>query len=250
MTDASSQGRKLRRVALHEKVIRGLLSPESKTPHTLPASAGLDDLLPRHANKYSHKAVPPLSFRSALTICEDFFNLKSTSSSPPPSPTRFHIGAYPARLPFGLSIPRTPSSDPSNFELRELKVDIEEPRLTPFDIPILLEQIISYLDESNTIPSEPAPVRRKPLSYQHAVLIYYPDVERAKEAWAAACRPTNDQTNSEQHHSGVYACLLVNREWNDAAKRVLRQKAFFTKYESWKTFATRKGGLTDHIYGH
>jgi len=232
-------GRKLRRIASPRKSFTSLLS--GSTPPS-PASAGLDNLLNDGAPaKYPRRTVTPSPFRFALTTCKELFNPKS-SNSPPPSPTRIHKPAYPAQIPTDLSsIPRTPTA---SFVTEK---EDEEPRLTPFDIPVILEQIIGYLDESNTVPSEPAPVRRKPLSYQHALLIYYPDVARAKEAWAAACRPSSDENSSEEHHSGVYACLLVNREWNDAAKRVLRQKAFFTSYESWNTFAYRKAGHTPHL---
>lgn len=85
------------------------------------------------------------------------------------------------------------------------------------------------------------------MSYQHALLIYYPDAARAMEAWAAACRTYADNDRHEGHHSGVYTCLFVNRDWNEAAKRVLRRKAFFTNYHSWKVFSTRKSGHTPHL---
>jgi hypothetical protein len=242
--------RKLRRIASPRKSFTNLLSSSSAGPQPpSPASAGLNNLLKDGVHgaalaKYPRRTVTPSPFRFALTTCKELFNSKS-SNSPPPSPTRIHKPAYPAQIPTDLSsIPRTPAANRSTFLTDK---EDQEPRLTPFDIPVVLEQIIGYLDESNTVPSEPAPVRRKPLSYQHALLIYYPDVTRAKEAWAAACRPSADEDNSEEHHSGVFACLLVNREWNDAARRVLRQKAFFTNYESWNTFAYRKAGHTPHL---
>ena len=242
------ESRKLRRIASPRKSFTSLLSSSSGSQPTSPVSAGVDNLLKNGVHgvpaKYPRRTVTPSPFRFALTTCKELFNPKS-SNSPPPSPTRIHKPAYPAQIPTDLSsIPRTPAVDRTSFLTDK---EDEEPRLTPFDIPVILEQIIGYLDESNTVPSEPAPVRRKPLSYQHALLIYYPDVTRAKEAWAAACRPNADENNAEEHHSGVFACLLVNREWNDAARRVLRQKAFFTNYESWNTFAYRKAGHTPHL---
>lgn len=206
-----------------------------------PASAGLETLLRDGApTKYPRRTVTPSPFRFAVQTCKDIFTVK-----PPSSPTRIHKPPTPATIPThtDLSIPRTPTALTFSVPEKEL----EEPQLTPFDIPPILEQIIGYLDESNSVPSEPAPVRRKPLSYQHALLIYYPDVARAKEAWAAACKQTSDDPTSDENHSGVYACLLVNREWHDAARRVLRRKAFFTSYETWRNFATRKQGHTPHL---
>ena len=191
-------------------------------------------------NRYPRRRVTPSPFRYHLTKCKNLFNIRSTDS--PPSPTRIHKPPYPAQIP--SDFPFREHQPPTN--LPSLK-NHEKPRLTLFDLPVLLEQIISCLDELNAVPSEPAPVRRKPLSYQHALLIYYPDVDRAKEAWAAACRPRNDDNNAEKHHSGVYACLFVNRGWNDAAKRVLRQKAFFSNYETWRRFAYRREGHTPHL---
>lgn len=236
------QGRKLRRVASPRESLGSLLlssSPSSSCSPPSPASAGLDNLQDGPPNKYPRRRVTPSPFRYHLTKCKNLFNIRSTDS--PPSPTRIHKPPYPAQIPSDL-IPQTPTADQSSFIEHQ-----EKPRLTPFDLPVLLEQIISCLDELNTVPSEPPPVRRKPLSYQHALLIYYPDVDQANEAWAAACRPTKDDNNAEEHHSGVYACLVVNREWNDAAKRVLRRKAFFTNYETWRRFAYRREGHTPHL---
>lgn len=174
--------------------------------------------------KYPRRMITPHPLRFALRTCKGLFNPKS---SPPPSPTRIHKPTHTTHLLIE-PIPRIPIAEP------------EEPRLTPLDIPNILEQIISRLDEGNTIPCEPPPVRRKPLSYQHALLIYYPDVARAKEVWAAACRPPSDEPRSVRKPSGVYACLFVNHDWHDAAKRVLRRKAFFTSYETWRSFAYGK----------
>jgi hypothetical protein len=243
MKDAPLQGRKLRRVVLPRKSSTSLRLPSP----TSPTSAGLDDLLSRKClpNKYPRRTVTPPPLRFNLTAsCKELFNPNSRASSLP-SPTRIHKPAYPAQIPYDLSIPGIPNAERSGVTT-DLN-DIEKPKLTPFDIPVILEHIIFYLDELNTIPSEPAPVRRKPLSYQHAILIYHPDVERAKEIWADACRPNNEDNNCEQHHSGVFTCLLVNKRWNDAAKRVLRQKAFFTNYDSWKIFARRRAGHTPHL---
>ena len=239
-------GRKLRRVACPRKAFSSILS-SSGSPPTSPASAGLENLLKDGtpaSDEYPYRTITPSTFRFALTTCKEILNSKS-SNIRPPSPTRIHKPAYPAQLPPELSsIPRTHALDRSPFVAHK---NDEEPRLTPFDVPVILEQIIGYVDESNTIPFEPAPIRRKPLSYQHALLIYYPDVGLAKEAWAAVCRPSSNESYSEEHHSGVFSCLLVNREWNNAAKRVLRKKAFFTSYEYWNTFAYRKAGHTPHL---
>jgi hypothetical protein len=240
------QIRKLRRVASPRKSFATLLSTSagpSASPPSSPASAGLETLLRDGSQtKYPRRTVTPSPFRFAVQTCKDIFS----APKPPPSPTRIHKFPTAATIPTAtdLSIPPTPTISTASIPEKELA---EEPGLTPFDIPPILEQIIGYLDESNSIPSEPAPVRRKPLSYQHALLIYYPDVARAKEAWAAACRQTTDDPTSDENHSGVYACLLVNREWHDAARRVLRRKAFFTSYETWTAFATRKEGHTPHL---
>jgi antagonist of mitotic exit network protein 1 len=235
------QVRKLRRIASPRKTLSSLLSSSAGSPPS-PASAGLETLLKEgESQKYPRRTVTPSPFRFALTTCKEIFNLQST---PPPSPTRIHKAPTPAQIPCDLSIPQTPTADKAEYPFPP---EDDEPRLTPFDIPTILEQIISYLDDSNSIPSEPAPVRRKPLSYQHALLIYYPNVQRAQEAWAAACRsPAEDSTN-DSGHSGVYACLLVNKEWHEAARRVLRRRAFFTAYEPWIRFANRKEGHTPHL---
>lgn len=228
------QGMKSRQVASPRKSCTSLLlssSPSLSWSPPSPASAGFGNLL--RSNPSSRlcprgTVTPPFRFDS--TTCK-LFNSNATNS-PPPLGTRIHKPPYPTQIRPDGAIP--PLND-------------DEIRLTPFDIPILLELIISWLDESNTVPSETAPLQRKPLSYRHAVLIYYPDVAQAKEAWAAACQSSNDDYKAEGHHAGVYACLLVNRKWNDASKRVLRRKAFFTNYETWKRFAFRREGHTPHL---
>ena len=240
---APIQGRKLRRVASPRKPFTSGLSSSSSSSSrspSSPASAGLNNLLRDGVgNRYPRRTATPLPFRLSLTACKEVFDPKVTNSTHS-SPTRIR---HPAKTLSDFAIPRTPTAQQSSI----IDKNDENPRLTLFDIPVLLEQIISCLDESNAVPSEPAPIRRKPLSYQHAVLIYYPDIARAKEAWAAACRPRNDDSNAEKHHSGVYACLFVNRGWNDAAKRVLRRKAFFSNYEAWRRFAYRREGHTPHL---
>jgi hypothetical protein len=230
---APIQGMKLRRVASSRKSLpsRLLSSSPSSSWSPSPASAGLDNLLRNSPPNrfYPRRTVaPPFRFDSTTN---KLFNPKTTNS-PPPSPTRIHKPSYPAQIHSnGVTTPPTDN-----------KI-----QLSPLDIPTLLELIISFLDESNTVPSEAAPLQRKPLSYRHAVLIYYPDVAQAKEAWAAACQPNNYDYKAEGHHSGVYACLLVNRKWNDASKRVLRRRAFFANYEVWKRFAFRREGHTPHL---
>jgi len=237
-THTVQEVRKLRRIASPRKSLSSLLLSSASPPS--PASAGLETMLTdTPGKKYPRRVVNPSPFRFALTTCKGLFNPKS-AVPPLGSPTWIHKPSYPAQIPSDFTIPPNPAG---LFNTEQTT----EPRLTPFRIPIILEKIISYLDESNTVPSEPAPVRRKPLSYQHALLIYHPDVQRAREAWLAACRPNQQEHTWEQHHSGVFACLVVNREWHEAAKRVLRRKAFFTSYENWRNFAHRQQGHSPHL---
>jgi Leucine Rich repeat len=235
---AQVQGKKLRRPRKSLANFSSRVSSSGSLPS--PSSIALDSLLSNNLPTKSPRRLIP--FRFASKRHTELLNSKS-SVSPPLSPTRIHKSRHASRIPSELSIHRTQIDE---HTLCITDKHFEEPRLIPFDIPAILEQIICCLDELNTIPSEPAPVRRKPISYQHALLIYYPDVARAMEAWTAACRP-HDKNNSKNHHSGVYACLLVNRDWNDATKRVLRRRAFFTNYHSWRTFSTRKSGHSPHI---
>src|SRR5271163_4913816 len=133
---APEQSRKLRRVASPRKSFTSLLSSGSPTS---PASAGLDNLLRDGAGqKHARRTVTPSPFRFALTTCKELFNPKS-SNSQPPSPTRIHKPAYPAQIPSDLSIPQTPTAEQYTFSVDRL---IEEPRLSPFDIPVILEQIV------------------------------------------------------------------------------------------------------------
>ena len=119
--------------------------------------------------------------------------------------------------------------------------DYGHSRVSPLDLPEILENILSFLDDFNPIPSEPAPVRRKPLSFQHALLIHHPDVEKAKEAWA--CAQKEDEIASMKNNkpynlrgSGLFSCLTVSHAFRNAAIRVINRRATFHNDESWQKF--------------
>ena len=148
--------------------------------------------------------------------------------------------------------------DMADGDDEEADEEVEEDflsHMTPLDLPEVLEHILSFVDDANPIPSEPAPIRRKPLSYQHALLIYHPDVNKAREAWAAARREDEEATAARiaggtgsketpsatlGAGSGLYSCLTVNRAFNDAAKRVMDKRATFTTLARWQRFTTQQ----------
>lgn len=108
------------------------------------------------------------------------------------------------------------------------------PKPSVFDIPELVYKIIEYADYQNTvIPKEKQPVRRKPLSLQHASLIHDGDVEQAKKAmdW-----PGWSTTEDSKPYNALHTCLLVNKLFNRVAKEIIGTKILFSKEDKFARF--------------
>ncbi|CDR36529.1 CYFA0S01e02256g1_1 [Cyberlindnera fabianii] len=112
-----------------------------------------------------------------------------------------------------------------------------------FHIPEILNKIISYVDEFTSVPCEESPVRRRPLSYQHALLIYK-DEQRAHQVWSEAMQKTMDEngnpvTNFQNNVNSLYSCMLVNKLWYRVTLEVASTKLFFSDETKWQNFVTK-----------
>lgn len=103
-------------------------------------------------------------------------------------------------------------------------------KVTIFDVPELVYKIIEYADIQNTVvPNEVPPIRRKPLSMNHATLIYGDE----KQAQLAMARP---EISRSAALNVLHTCLLVNKLFHRITKEIMSSKVFFSNGESFKKF--------------
>lgn len=105
-----------------------------------------------------------------------------------------------------------------------------------FEVPEIVSLILKSLDEMcSTIPFEHPPMRRAPLSYQHAYLIHG-DHNTAKKVW----RESNTACGEQQKvPAGLYSCMLVNRMWYRIALERLESKVYFAEESKLMQFSSR-----------
>ena len=119
-------------------------------------------------------------------------------------------------------------SDLKASSLKNILDGLEEPpKNTPsiFEIPEIVHKILEFADISNTvIPQETTPTRRKPLSFNHALLIHG-DKNQAE----LALREQLPEDRALKSYSGVlFNCLQVNRLFNQVATEIIRKKFLFS----------------------
>lgn len=86
-----------------------------------------------------------------------------------------------------------------------------------FDIPEITHRIIEFVDAQNTvILQEDTPVRRKPLSSNHALLMH------GKEILSETT-----QTSSSEYSGALHSCLLVNKLFHTITSEILNKKLMF-----------------------
>lgn len=101
-----------------------------------------------------------------------------------------------------------------------------------FEIPELVHEIIMHVDAQNPTISDPTPLRRKPLSYNHALLMHgTPE---------AALQAMQNVTNSSRVHStspnAMHSCLLVNKLFHRITKDIMSSKVCFSTEKSFYQF--------------
>lgn len=109
-----------------------------------------------------------------------------------------------------------------------------------FDVPELVHRILLFVEAQNDCqPREHTPIRRKPLSYNHALLIYG-DKELAQQAMAE----DNKQQKQEQqqyHHTPsnpLFNCLLVNKLFNRITREILAKTFYFSNDTQFQKYIT------------
>lgn len=166
----------------------------------------------------------------------------SPLSTPIKDTTYFH--PFTPDTPQTLATPRKPSVGAHSVEIfSQLSLQIDHDQCHPiFRIPEILTKILTFVDVDTSVPIERPPIRRRPLSYQHALLIYK-DEAKAQKAWSDAVTSTLDSEGNPiadyNHCNSLYNCLFVNKLWYQVAKEVATTKLFFADAAKWDKFVQR-----------
>lgn len=117
---------------------------------------------------------------------------------------------------------------------REIPV-VKSPSI--FDIPELVHKIIEYADYQNTIiPREKAPIRRKPLSFRHALMIH----GNEHAARLAMAENVQEEVATPDSRNVLHSCLLVNKLFHRIAKELMSKRMYFTKEASLCKYIDRR----------
>lgn len=136
-----------------------------------------------------------------------------------------------------VSLPLTPGKRlfaPRDVAVADLELCPVAATPSIFDMPELVFKIIEFVDAQNTaVPKEKAPLRRRPLSYKHALLMHG-DPASAKRAMEL-----EPELFAEPHGStpgALHSCLLVNRLFHRITKQIMGSRLFFSSENSLYQF--------------
>lgn len=167
---------------------------------------------------------------------------KSGLATPQASPVRADVPNSADRLT--IALPATPTRAPGKLvkDFADLLV-LQQSSPTPrghrkrvhpiFQIPDVLETILGYVAGSG--PEERSCSRRRPLSYEHALLIYK-DERKAQKVWRQSAR------ESTKVEGSLFSCLLVNKLWHSITLRCLLQNVHFKDCRRLVAFAKNRSG--------
>ncbi|KAI5957572.1 AMN1 [Candida theae] len=115
-----------------------------------------------------------------------------------------------------------------------LEIPNRTSRTSLFDVPELVHRILLFVEAQNDRqPCETTPIRRKPTSYNHALLIYG-DRESAQRAMADDCV----QLQNDPVSNPLFNCLLVNKLFNRIAREIIAKKFYFSNDAQFQKYAS------------
>ncbi|CAN3356596.1 antagonist of mitotic exit network protein 1 [Diutina catenulata] len=103
-----------------------------------------------------------------------------------------------------------------------------------FGIPEIVHNILQFVDCDTRIPSEGTPIRRRPLSFKHAMMIHGNNRQKAR---AAISVPRT--TTFTAQPPVLYNCLLVNQLWHQVAKSIVATRVLFANERHWHSWASQ-----------
>lgn len=145
--------------------------------------------------------------------------LESIEDSPYPSP----ISPSPCELLLNIH----------HFKSHNEKESVEakeQHKPSVFAIPEIVHKIIAFTDmQSTVIPHEATPIRRKPLSRRHALLLYG-DSHEAEKAMSESYSSTREPEGT------LYSCMQVNKLFYLVCKDIMSRKILFDDEKKFKNF--------------
>ncbi|KAH3681179.1 hypothetical protein WICPIJ_007874 [Wickerhamomyces pijperi] len=197
-----------------------------KTPPSTPRkkSPSRQSLITKFDNIFKNKSAVHLPYVSPISP----HNISSLSDDSEESETEY--SSFPITQQEQDTYPLTP--DCSFVSLPSFEE--EEAHHQIFDIPEILREIITHLDNDHTTyPCEQPPLRRRPTSFEHALLICGNQYEEASKLW----RETSDTViDYNPKKNTIFNCLVVNKLWYSVTKSILTKKLFFSEESKWKHF--------------
>mmetsp|Transcript_6350 Transcript_6350/g.7944 ORF Transcript_6350/g.7944 Transcript_6350/m.7944 type:complete len:538 (+) Transcript_6350:264-1877(+) len=216
-------------------------SPSNKEPKYLKRSKSqsttkLSRQLPRTpSNKYHarnkrrpYSTTPPISLNiPSSPFIHLEFSLSSSgseSSDLESLPDLYEDKDTPFSSPINRN-PLTPRDSFFSFTHKNVPVECLLPmrsQISIFEIPEIVYKIIEFADIQNTVvPQESTPIRRKPLSRNHAFLIHGDKYQ--------VNLSLQDHSSQHSNSNGVlFNCLQVNKLFNQVTNELLNQKFFFS----------------------
>lgn len=135
-----------------------------------------------------------------------------------------------------LSLDSPPSSpydpsEPAFFDVVPL-IDSQchSPALRLFDVAEIVHRIFQYVDNDTVVPQEGCVVRRRPLSFDHAMLIH--NQLTLKAVRVLRHNPTT-AIGIEASSLALANCMLVNRLWCAIAKSVIGERVLFANEKNY-----------------
>lgn len=109
-----------------------------------------------------------------------------------------------------------------------------------FEIPEIVHKILEYVDMDCTyIPREQTPIRRKPLSYEHAFLIH----GDKNLAQSAVKEQSSFNTKPQSYSNSMLNCLLVNRLFHQIASEVISKRFHFSDEQKFINYLSSKSTI-------
>lgn len=115
-------------------------------------------------------------------------------------------------------------------------LDLASPHAAPsiFEIPELVHKIVGFVDAQTTsVLKEQVPLRRKPLSFKHALLMHGDEASAKKAMQHESEVLSKSETKSP---NAMHSCLLVNKLFHRITKQIMSSKLFFSNEKSFHLF--------------
>ncbi|KAK6204317.1 antagonist of mitotic exit network protein 1 [Scheffersomyces amazonensis] len=220
--------------------MKSCLFPSSSTMHSrVPSRFSLEE---REFSFDSH-SVPSSTNNSDVSDLESLPDLTEDEYTPTNTP----IKEVPMSLRNTLIYDLEDYKPRVLFPKQEVQDQLQTSRTSIFDIPELVYRIIEFVDIQNSvIPQEPTPIRRKPLSYNHALLIHgnkeladfhmkqntlYDDSQNSSQN--SLCDESGHNANSK---GSLHSCLLVNKLFYQVTKEIMTKKIMFDDSKKYSQF--------------